>query len=568
MFSKLLNLSSFSGFSDSTSNEENSELAAIPGKEDPWQKASGLVSDPDLDEYFMERCCVFSDGTYWYAKGFQTDNRLLDLIANYTRKGIIPKEITYKSVGLEKIAEAYGHLTDDNKGESAFLHSLLEQCAQAKASDFIIKETEGSSRFFALINDLEYELCDPKLPKDGDNLINLMFSNRDGGSNHDGLSRHKAQGFSVSSNDIVRFPKGISKLRIERGPTFPNGQHLIARIFYSNTLKGKADLRKLGLAEEVASALEVVASSGHGLIIMAAPTGEGKSTTLATVLKWLSELHKGALRIVTVEDPPEYVIEGVTQTAVSNAAEGESRAQKFIEALKSFVRVNPATGMIGEIRDKYSAKHALAMVRTGHQIFTTIHETSANAILFRIIEEFGISPTQITNPKVISLLIRQTLTTTLCPDCCLKLEDLDQPLSQALQREIKYTPAMRFRNPAGCEACNKTSSDRGSAVVQKAWSGYCERKAIAEYIKPDRKYLELVKSLDEMAAEEYWLNSLGGKTIHTQVSQLIHQGQVDPLDARRKGIDIEAALCVVKKDTSPLRDPLPHQIKQEAPHGA
>ncbi len=527
----------FSDFlsTDNVSTDSISTNTDAGAKENAKAQPEPIIHS-DFEDYFRKTCCVFPDGTYWYAKSYHTDKKLLDLIAKYRHAGLIPKEISYRAVSLQEIARLYENTALQEKGESKFLFSLLEQCANARASDFIIKVRPQSGHFIALVNDLEYELADPRLPEVSADLISLLFHNKDIGSNHDGLSLGKNQGFSVSDGDFIKLPKNISKLRAERGPNFPGGQHCVARIFYKNTLSGEPDLRKLGLSEEFATILEKVSSSGRGFVCIAAPTGEGKSTTLATTLRWIVVYTNGQRRIVSLEDPPEYIIEGVTQMAVSNAADGEERGQKFKEALNSFVRVNPATGMIGEIRDQYSAEQALAMVRTGHQIFTTIHETSANAILFRMMWEFGVLPAQISNPQEISLLIRQTLTTILCPECCLKLEDLEvQPLKSILS-EMQYTPATRFKNPKGCKACHRGSE---GSVDRKSWIGYSSKKAIAEWIVPDQTYLNFVKNQDEMGAYNYWINDMGGKTIHAQVSEMVHAGKVDPRDARFKGIIIQ-----------------------------
>ncbi len=217
----------------------------------------------------------------------------------------------------------------------------------------------------------------------------------------------------------------------------------------------------------------------------------------------------GQLNLVTIEDPVEYRIPGAVQIAVPTSALGDERAGHFKEALMHFCRVHPASGMVSEIRDADAARQVMQFIDTGHQVWTTIHVHSANAILFRLID-MGVGVAEVTKPGNVALLMKQTLLPLLCPDCALERNAEGRVAPENLAARLRGNGAVRYRNPWGCPRCRR---EGGGAVAARAWNGYIEQMAIAETIRPDAGYLAFVRDRDPLGAWVYWRQEMGGAPI-------------------------------------------------------
>ena len=202
-----------------------------------------------------------------------------------------------------------------------------------------------------------------------------------------------------------------------------------------------------------------------------------------------------------------------------------------------FCRVHPASGMVSEIRDADAARQVLQFIDTGHQVWTTIHVHSANAILFRLLD-MGVGTAEVCKPGNIELLMKQTLLPRLCDGCALEAPAGGRavpgrsPVPDWLNRHIGTWPLVRFRNPEGCATCNR---ENRSAVAGKAWNGYVRQIAIAEAIRPDAAYLAFVRQRDPGGAWEHWVTAMGGRPIGGRIWALVAAGKADPFDALRKG---------------------------------
>ena len=219
-----------------------------------------------------------------------------------------------------------------------------------------------------------------------------------------------------------------------------------------------------------------------------------------------------------------------------------------------FCRVHPASGMVSEIRDADAARQVLQFIDTGHQVWTTIHVHSANAILFRLLD-MGVGTAEVCKPGNIELLMKQTLLPRLCDGCALEAPAGGRevpgrsPVPDWLNRHIGTWPLVRFRNPEGCATCNR---ENRSAVAGKAWNGYVRQIAIAEAIRPDAAYLSFVRQRDPGGAWEHWVTEMGGRPIGGRIWALVAAGKADPFDALRKGARTEQAAAV---DAETLPDP-------------
>lgn len=207
-----------------------------------------------------------------------------------------------------------------------------------------------------------------------------------------------------------RFATKLNDKKIDfRVSTFPtkNGEKVVLRIL--DPLSGKIDLPDLGLDGKPLQIIEKAMKEPFGSILMTGPTGSGKSTTLAAMLK---RMNTEDINIVTLEDPIEYFVDGVNQSQVH-----EEIGYTFASGLRHILRQDPDVIMVGEIRDRETAGLATQAALTGHIVLSTLHTNDAMGVIPRLID-MGVEKYLI--PPTLNVAAAQRLLRRLCPEC--KLE--------------------------------------------------------------------------------------------------------------------------------------------------
>jgi type IV pilus assembly protein PilB len=210
-------------------------------------------------------------------------------------------------------------------------------------------------------------------------------------------------------------------------------------------------LPQLGLrADNLAMVMKKI-SQPNGLILNTGPTGSGKTTTLYAFLRTMND---PTMKIITLEDPIEYRIEGVEQTQINDEA-----GYTFGNGLRAIVRQDPDVILVGEIRDLETADIALEAALTGHLVLSTLHTNDAVGAVPRLIN-LGVKAVSI--GPALSLAIAQRLVRVLCKDCK-KVVDVDAPTAEKIKKLLDALPAKvdkkvydgyKIYAPVGCEKCN------------------------------------------------------------------------------------------------------------------
>ena len=209
-----------------------------------------------------------------------------------------------------------------------------------------------------------------------------------------------------------RFSTSLNKRRIDfRVSTFPtkSGEKVVMRIL--DPLTNRIDLPGLGIDGRSNDVLQRAMKKPFGCILITGPTGSGKSTTLAGMLK---ELNDEEVNIVTLEDPIEYFVEGVNQSQIH-----EEIGYTFSSGLRHILRQDPDIIMVGEIRDRETAALAIQAALTGHIVLSTLHTNDAMGVVPRLID-MGVEKYLI--PPTLNVAAAQRLLRRLCPDCKLKIK--------------------------------------------------------------------------------------------------------------------------------------------------
>lgn len=250
------------------------------------------------------------------------------------------------------------------------------------------------------------------------------------------------------------------------------GETVVMRMLFKSALE--YDLKKLGFRKENLDKILTQIKKPNGMILNTGPTGSGKTTTLYSIL---SILNKPEAKIITVEDPIEYRIEGILQTPVN-----EKEGYTFSNALGSLLRQDPDVMMIGEIRDSETAQIAVQAALTGHLILSTLHTNNAAGAVARMLN-MGISPQDISTSS--NAFIAQRLVRRLC-DCKEKLKPTEEEKEKirAVLKTISSKSGLNVPSldyiykPKGCEKCNSI--------------GYIGRMTISEILEVSKNIQGLI----------------------------------------------------------------------------
>ena len=308
----------------------------------------------------------------------------------------------------------------------------------------------------------------------------------------------------VSGLDIteMRLPQdGRFKIRLSnkeidfRVSSLPThlGQKLVLRILDKSSLC--LGLDALGFSPQALSLLKEAIAKPYGMILVTGPTGSGKSTTLYSILNQLNTPEKN---IITVEDPVEYQMAGITQIQVKSEI-----GLSFASGLRSILRQSPDAILIGEIRDAETADIAIKAALTGQLVMSTLHTNNASQAVVRLVD-MGLEPFLIASSLIMSSA--QRLIRLICGHC----KEPEKPSEVALQNLNINSSASFFRGK-GCSACNHT--------------GFYGRSALLEILMLDDIIREMiVKRETSEDIEAYAVNSLKMKTLRQEALEKAREG--------------------------------------------
>lgn len=279
-------------------------------------------------------------------------------------------------------------------------------------------------------------------------------------------------------------------LRVSSAPTIW-GEKMVMRLLRSSG--GVPDLPELGLRGLGLKRVEEAILKPNGIIIVCGPTGSGKTTTLYSAI---TRVNNPGLNIMTIEDPVEYEIKGITQVQVNREA-----GLTFASAMRSFLRQDPDIIMVGEIRDQETAELAIQASLTGHLVFSTLHTNQAAGTIPRLLD-LGAEPFLLASS--LSLVVGQRIARRICPNCREEYQPDKTNLDELTAVLGKFLPkkkeGIKFFRGKGCEQCNNT--------------GYYGRVGIFEVLSVSEKIVKLILErapageIEKQAVEEGMITML------------------------------------------------------------
>lgn len=484
--------------------------------------------DLSITEAQKQVIAILNDGTIIVSKGDPLNPNIISVKSLAKKLGIkIRREL---AVDLDVIRKVYENAdrreggtersTDAAKMQRDFIE-LIRQAAVERCSDIhillqrfeaIVKiRSDGVMRTFK------------QLPADyASDLLASSFAMAD--ASDPSYKPYDYQGARISETTAA-LPPGIQAVRLQFNPLPNGGRYLIARLLYAQASESGKDIDALGYSDVHIRDIKTMRRKPFGINVISGPTGSGKSTTLQVALTALMEAKRFQVNVITIEDPPEYVIAGAAQLPVTNAETDEERNEKFRQAISASLRSDPDIIMIGEIRDKASSTLAFAAAMTGHQVWASLHSNDAISILDRFRDQ-GIELYKLADPTLVTGLVGQRLLRALCSSCKIPLKDvlaykderlIDKDIISGLNKSIgdEYFDTIYVANENGCDECKK---------------GYAGRTVVAECINPDFGFMKHIIENDKVGAYKYWLDNLEGLNMLEHAIQKMLLGQADPRD--------------------------------------
>ncbi|CAM3790058.1 ATPase, T2SS/T4P/T4SS family [Vreelandella rituensis] len=406
--------------------------------------------------------------------------------------------------------------------------NIFSKAAQINASDIHIEIGSGHCEVEYRVNgDLERQVPIEK-ERAKSLMAAIMNSMLADGSNM--YKPNERQDGRIA--DARYLPAIVGSLRVASGPIEGGGRLMVLRLLYKDTssISGTLEQRlgTLGYNASQIRDIRMAWDKPSGINLLAGPTGSGKSTTLKHILECKKAEHPEE-NFVSVEDPPEYRIQGVRQIPVNNAKGSDARSEAFVDVIRFCLRADPDKMLVGEIRDSASLGMAVKVALSGHGVSASVHANSAFGIMKRLVDMMRSAENPdpmltLADDTVITGLIFQKLVKISCPHCAIPFEkatvkaDLNERIELSIPKENRANIA--FVNPKGCSKCDK---------------GVAGREVVAEIVVATEKLMEVLKSEGIFEAKRYWQEQMGGLTVREHAIEKVIQGRVAP-DAAEKAV--------------------------------
>ena len=371
-------------------------------------------------------------------------------------------------------------LDDKNKGPIIkLINATITKAVKARASDIHLEPFENKLSIRFRVDGVLREVLQYQK-----NITQMIISRIKIMSKLDISERRLPQDGRIS----ISVGKRDIDLRVSTLPS-SFGERVVLRILEKD--KTHIQLEQLGFSQEILENYRKNLCKNEGIILVTGPTGSGKTTSLYSGLREISDRSQN---ILTIEDPVEYALEGIGQTQVNTKT-----GLTFAKGLRAILRQDPDIVMVGEIRDKETAEIAIQASLTGHLVLSTVHTNSAINAITRL-RDMGIEPYLLSSSLV--FVLSQRLVRKLCPNC----KTYDEDSKNILE---KYKIKGNAYKSVGCDKCDNT--------------GYKGRLSIGEFVTIDEKISEFIhNSASENEMSDYVFKN--NKKIYENGLQVVANG--------------------------------------------
>jgi len=397
--------------------------------------------------------------------------------ASDTIDRIMMKEPVKKSVSSAETGQWIEDLEKqtDDPTISHLVNEIILEAYNKRATDIHMEPYRNKVRFRYRIDGM---LVDANLPDDVKHFLPQILSRIKILANLSITEKRLPQDGSA----VVKTKDQHLDLRVSTMPT-PRGESMVIRVLPTKVMS--FSLEKLGFNEGSITMFRDLIKKPHGIIFITGPTGSGKTTTLYACLNEINSSHR---KIITIEDPVEYEMDGITQVQVNSKVKFN-----FSTGLRSLLRHDPDIIMVGEVRDLETAEIAIRTALTGHLVFSTLHTNDASSGITRLID-MGVEPYLVASS--VESFVAQRLVRIICPQCKEECKSSIIGIKREICRSLKIESDVDIKiyRGRGCDYCNQTGyygriaiyeilildDVIRAAVIDKPRSDYIKRIAVKE----------------------------------------------------------------------------------------
>lgn len=535
---------------------------------------------------------------YWFIgnQSFILDSRLIKMMNNLVSKGERVFQTSIKDKDINLIQEIYKVSKDDTAGtEKDYskeekgsvirdVNDLFLRAVTQGVSDIHIEVRKGFTRIRARINGHISNFYRTTLAEStGRRYAMVIYQTMTAvsGVTFQENTQQDALVTGIFGNEERKFKL---RVRVATSPTEPHGFDMTMRLLVIQDSKKPLELETLGYNKKLTFSIIQSVSQPVGLTIIAGTTGSGKSTTLQNLLMKKINERNGEIKVITIENPPEYFIPGASQWPVMQDKDGSAK-QGFINAMRAAMRSDPDVLMVGEIRDAESASLTIQAVQSGHQVLSTVHASSALGIINRL-ENLEVGRDILGSPDFLAGLIYQKLLPKLCPHCSIPLKDGYVPNKYSLEKIIednnymsenelekykknnhnnvnfvRYLQDIKVFNSSTAEEILeiyriKNSEEEKEQFLKRVNEYYgglngldirfkgngCKhcrggvsgRTVVAEVVRPDLKMIDLINDKRDSDLLQYWRKNTGGRFALEDACDKAKRGMVSLMDVENE----------------------------------
>lgn len=386
---------------------------------------------------------------------------------------------------------------DEEEAQSAptirLVNSIIERAITERASDVHLEPREGDMQVRMRIDGLMRNVLTVPRELQGSVISRLKIM---GNMN---IAEHR---IPQDGRANVRLKKKDIDLRLSTLPTI-YGEGVVVRLLDKSTALLSPE--GIGLSGANLEQYQRLVGSTNGVLLITGPTGSGKSSTMYTMIR---ERNTEEVKLITLEDPVEYNIDGVNQVQIN-----EKAGMTFASGLRSVLRQDPDIIAVGEIRDAETAEIAMRAAITGHLVFSTIHTYDAASAIDRLLD-IGVAPYLIASG--LRGVVGQRLVRTICPNC-----------------RTEYTPDQRLLDLLGLSS-NEMPFYHGKGCTACAHTGYRGRTAVFEFLTVDAEMRRIIgQGADRVAVREHLAHAANHKSLPDSCMELVRAGVTTPEEVAR-----------------------------------
>ena len=395
-------------------------------------------------------------------------------------------------------------ITGDNPEASVvkFVNQIIREAIQERATDIHVEPLEQDLRIRYRIDGILHEVAVPGQLRV---LQSAIISRLKVMAHMDIAERRLPQDGRIN----LTTQQGNIDVRVSTIPTV-NGESISLRLL-SRTEAQTFGLDRLDMSENQLKMIRTLLQQPNGIILVTGPTGSGKSTSLYC---FLSAINAVSRRIITIEEPVEYRLQGISQIEVKSDI-----GLTFANGLRAILRQDPNIVMVGEIRDLETSEIAIRAAMTGHLVFSTLHTNDAVSGITRLLD-MGIEPFLLAS--VVRCFLAQRLVRTICPDC---KEETTYPADYLREIGAPFPQDVKFFHGRGCEPCRQTGYRGRAAIYEICLVNENLRRLVIR--KETGSALKQRATLDGMETlrQDGWRRVIQGQTTVEEVVRVTQQDE-------------------------------------------